>query len=288
MLNGDANKKLFAIFYIVCAVTALLINRCQKSSDPKMALSGYLDAVITGNYKEAYDFFSFEDRSVKSLTEFMKEHELSAAEIDIVNMSKDYIMYDIKKVSVMDDSAKAIVKITMPEIMVKQFKPLLPIISRQRRIDSLIDPRNNKKFSIITLTGSVLMMKEFNGWRVYGNWEEQRKKEAEESKIRLKYIQSQLKIKNVKIREYQGDRRTYLTATIKNLGQKTLKEVVVFVVCLNKDNKACYSVTEQSISETVKPISPKASRKIKIDLTNAPPDWSRRVEISVVNCKFAR
>lgn len=280
------NNTGFNYFSYFTSFFILITAGCQSSNNPRRTLTNFLDAIIKNDYEEAYSYFSFKDRYRKSLTEFVQEQKLSTTETDTVAISNYRRSYEISSLAIMTDSAKAIVKITIPEMMIKNFNLLFYEVSKKLKVDSLTTPQN-KRFYIITLEGLFYLIKEPEGWRVYGNWEGQRKKAAEESRIRLEYIQKYLTIKNIKIREYQPAGKIYLTATIKNSGEKILKEVEILIVCLNSYNKPCHILSEHPVSEYSKPLKPKEGRKFELNLTTASSDWTKRVEFKIVNCEFA-
>ncbi len=288
VVNQHFSRKKICVFvvYFFYVASFTLIN-CQGASKPRTALTSCLEAMIKGDYEKAYGFFSFTDRSTISLTEFIQYNKVSKEEIEFAETSTRYVSYEIKELSVAGDTARAVVKITAPEIMIERFNLLLYEIYRMRVVDSVISPQDKSlQLPIIGITGIASLVKESGGWRVHGQWQEQRKKEAEISKFKLDYVQNKLKIRNINIKEYQDIHKTLLTATLKNMGQRTLKDVEIFLVCSNIDDKPRYTVTEHPISESGKPLGPKRARKFEIDLTNVPSDWARRIEIKIVNCKF--
>jgi len=288
-LNRCLNKKRI-VYNAICFIyaTSLILVNCRGASKSRTTLTSCIEAVIEGDYEKAYGLFAFTDRSTMNLQEYIHYHKTSKAEGEFVEISRRYVTYEIKELSLMGDTARAVVKITTPEIIVEPFNLLFYEIYRKRKIDSIIDYQNRDTLlQMIDITGVVSLVSEHSGWHVHGRWEEQRRKEAEASKYKLDYIQNKLIIKNISIKEYQDVHKIIFSATVKNLGEKTLKDVEIFLVCSNINDKPRYTVTEHPISESGKPLGPMRTRKFKIDLINVPSDWARRIEIKIIDCEFA-
>jgi hypothetical protein len=273
-------------FIVATYIIVLLLLSCSKSY-PWNSLTTCLDAIIEHDYNRAYKFFSFQDQSTKSSSEFVMEHQLSEDERQILELSKLCLSYTIKDTSVLGDTCRAVVEILLPELLVDRLNFLFYEQYGKDMVDSLKTDDHNMIY-ISKMEGLILLIKEDRAWRIYANWKELRKKEAEEAEIRLEYIKHKLRVGNVRVREFADTHRTHLIFNIKNLGEKTLEDIEIFVVCLDRNSKPCYSVTAHPVSSSSKPLGPQKSQRITVDLGNAPPDWARVVEVKVVNCKFSK
>ena len=265
---------------------AFLTIGCSSRSDPKKTLSNFLEALKTNDYQRVYNYFAFKDRYTKSEAEFVKDFEIVFKETTSAGITDVQVSFLIDSMTVGRDSAKAFVKITAPEIMSKQLGTLFFSVFKQLHTDSLVTAQKTKTY-VTTIAGLICIIKEQQeGWCIYANWEEQRRKEAEDAQYRLEYIASHLQIKNQRIKVYLNSNKMQLTGLLKNSGQKALKDVEIFIVCLDRNHKPCYILNKHPVAEDAKPLTPGEARRFSIDLSTAPGEWSKAVDIKVVNCKF--
>lgn len=285
MREGKGEKGFRGIPLIILFM--LLSIFCQPSDNPQKIITKCVDAIIAGSFDKAYGYFSFKDKNTKSLSEFVQELALNQADSGIIALTADRIDYVIVDIATSNDSARATLKITIPAIMSRRLSYLFADVYKETKIDYLIDSKKNHIY-ILALEGQVRLIKEMEGWRIYGNWQKIRDREEKEAQMILEYIKSYIKIiESIKICEYQDTRKIFLEGMVKNTGGKTLEDVELMITCYNKNEKPCYILSEHPVNANEKPLRPKKIRKFKIDLSAAPADWAKNVEIKIVNCKFS-
>ena len=81
---------------------------------------------------------------------------------------------------------------------------------------------------------------------------------------------------------------------IKNLGNKSLKEVEITIYCLDKDGRPIFEkkyypilVSEWSFEDNG-PLKPNYSKKFGVKLDDAPSDWAKKVEVKVTDIEFLK
>jgi len=79
---------------------------------------------------------------------------------------------------------------------------------------------------------------------------------------------------------------------VKNIGNKTLKEVEITIYCLDKDRKSIFEkiyhpvlVSEWSFTDN-EPLKPNYSKKFGVKLDDAPSDWAKIVNVKVTDIEF--
>jgi hypothetical protein len=80
---------------------------------------------------------------------------------------------------------------------------------------------------------------------------------------------------------------------VKNTGDRTLKEVEITIYCLDSEGKAIFEkvsqpvlVSDFSISGSNQPLKPGYSRQFGVKLSDAPSEWSKKVEVKVTSLQF--
>jgi len=259
---------------------------CQPSEVPVNTITKCIEAMTRGDYKTAYNYFSFIDKSTKTEPEFVRENEFSKIDSQLMTLTSNRIEYKIFDTTIYKDSILAILKITIPEIMRERMRYFFATPYKEKKIDSLITAEK-KCINFFTIEGQVQLIKEIEGWRIYGNWRRIRDEEAKKSQVVIDYIRDSIKIaKNIRIREFQDTRRVCLEGSLKNYGKRILCDVEVMIICYEKNRKPCYILSIHPVNENEKPLKPGKSKIFQVDLSTAPATWTKEVDIKVVNCKF--
>lgn len=172
-------KKSLLLFVMVIFLTA-----CESKPGPKEVLQQFFEAQKAGNYEEAYQLISNDDKSVKSLAEYKKE-----LEEPFVKALIGQISYRIVSVEVNGNTAKAIVEITGPDIaslmadiMAGAFSAAFGGKSDEEINKELAEKWANKKLPPVTKRETFTLVKENGEWKVFLNW----RKEKEEAEKRAK------------------------------------------------------------------------------------------------------
>jgi len=118
-------------------------------------------------------------------------------------------------------------------------------------------------------------------------------KEIKSFKEKQAYI-DKVEIRNVHIGKSILD-EAGVFGEVKNLGDRTLKEVEITIYCLDKNGKTIFEktyrpvlVSEYSLFGDNKPLKPKYSKKFGVKLDDAPSDWARKVKVKVTDIEFQK
>lgn len=118
-------------------------------------------------------------------------------------------------------------------------------------------------------------------------------KEIKSFKEKQVYI-DKVEIRNVHIGKSILD-EVGVFGELKNLGDRTLKEVEITIYCLDKNGKAIFEktyrpvlVSEYSLFGDNKPLKPNYSKKFGVKLDDAPSDWARKVKVKVTDIEFQK
>jgi hypothetical protein len=252
---------------------------CQNAGTPQKACTRYWQDLLNADFERVYDCFSFNDRAMKSREEFVQDMALTASETSALRVAKDLIAYKIVSAQITGDSARVAVTITLPEAVRGKFKRMLETASRETPVDLPNQP------PLVTFEGFNRLIREDNAWFIFGDWETARKQEGEKARLRMEYL-AKLKVKNVLVREYQKNRKYYLSFDLVNTGSQTLNYVQVMITCLDKENRPCQIISQNVVSETTRPLGPNERRKIKLDVSSLPGEWNLGTLIKVVDCGF--
>jgi len=101
---------------VIFVVIVAAVGCASTGGDVERALSAYLDATTHERYEEAYSYLCDEDRAAMSLEEYTSENW-----DNIVIESDEFTArtsFEVKRVDVDDDHARAEVEITEPHISV--------------------------------------------------------------------------------------------------------------------------------------------------------------------------
>lgn len=93
----------------------LLLFACSKGPSPESVLSQYLEAYYSGNYEQAYQLLSEEDRQVKSLEEYQgaeKEKEFT----EFAEYLQEQTSFKIKDMQAEGEQASAAVELKLPDL----------------------------------------------------------------------------------------------------------------------------------------------------------------------------
>ena len=105
---------------------------------------------------------------------------------------------------------------------------------------------------------------------------------------------SRVALKNVKVGKSVLD-ETGVFGEVKNVGNRTLKEVQITIYCLDKKGQAVFEKTYRPVyvsdsgfsMREKKPLRPNYTEKFGCKLDDAPSDWSGQVRVIVTDIEFA-
>lgn len=257
-----------------------VIIGCPKPPAPDAVAAKFWQEVLAAEFEKAYDRFSFMDRAVMSREEFVQNLAFKPEESSVFRVTRKITSFRIVEDTIAADSAQIMVNITVPEAIKDKYRRLLWKVTREIPADTMHAPR------MVTIEGRNRLVREDNAWFIFGDWETERKIAGILAQERLDYL-AKLKIRNVKVREDQNVRKSYLTFDLVNTGSRDIKFAQLLVTCLNKEGRACQVLTEIPVSDKTRPLVPGERRRVKLDLSTTPVEWNMQTEIRVVDCGFA-
>ena len=116
---------------------------------------------------------------------------------------------------------------------------------------------------------------------------------VETNLLKEEYIRNDLLLENIRIEEKYENRR--IKGVVKNNGNKILNEVEIIVYFLDEEgnpmgeeNYYPVLVTEYSFLNDNKPLKPNYVKDFEYIIENdAPPEWSGKIEVEIINIDFA-
>jgi len=182
--------KRLIISILLSSLVILSILGCDKisSPSPKQVLNKYLDASLKGRYKEAYNYISSNDKSVKTLDEYLKENSRKNSPIAAALSSS--VSFKILKVVKTGETAKADVEITLPDIgvifrdiMGAAFASAFGNKDEKQIEQALAKKYKDSNIPTTTQTQTFQLVREQDGWKVFLDWKTEKIKREKQAKI---------------------------------------------------------------------------------------------------------
>jgi hypothetical protein len=264
-------------------LSLLFFVGCTRQTPPRERLVEFLDALKAKDYQTAYDHCAFRDRYTTSADEFITGFKQYDKEVGLNGIEGSAISYSIDSTQAKKDTFLAFTKITTLDVGDSPHRSLFFSVFAEPITDSVKNKKGAYVYAV-TYDGVICVIKEHEGWGAYARWEEQCLRDAEESRARVEYIKNGLKVLNRKISVYPDANKAYLNAVLKNTGTRTVLDVELMIVCLDKDGKPCDILTEHPVRKHAAPLPPGKTRKFRLDLSSAPGEWAKAVDVKIVNC----
>jgi hypothetical protein len=181
-------KPVFKILFMLVAVCALSSCGNNAFPDPDEVLTDYLLAVYTGQNDVAYGYVSSEDKSVKSLKDYLAENKNRADPL-----AKEFVdEFEVRIVSLKQSDTHAAIKtsIILPDLdgMLKGLEQ-----SSGKAVDGELDPKTaaqmlKKKYEDLDIptvykNESFQLVKEMGAWKVHLDWQGELLQKAREEQI---------------------------------------------------------------------------------------------------------
>jgi hypothetical protein len=245
----------------------------------------YLEAAHAGRYQEAYSLLSSSDRSAKSLEAFSRPMGSDTNPLAAALGIKD--TFQVTEVATEGDKAKATVEIASPDyggafigligtIFTKALGGQLEEKDIEREISNTMKGRN---LPTIKRNEYYDLVKEGDGWKVFMNYGGKQ------------VYFDQVEVVNVQV--VQGDGGgSYVSGSLRNRGDRTLREVEVTVYCLDKDGFVVHDETHRPVGAAgnapgnAEPLKPNYARQFQYRITGAPSNWSKQVKVGVTGVEF--
>lgn len=176
---------------LLSVLLVLILASCNFfGPSPKGVLTKYLDNYYKGNYSETYALLSSKDKNFKN----QKEYETDFSDNPFSKLFAGKISFSVKDIKVSGNTAEATVEITGPdlskaaaELMGIAFASAFGGKRDEKEMEKIIDEKfKDKSLQMTTTTQKYDLVKEKEGWRVFLNWEGQKKaKEISDQAIQL-------------------------------------------------------------------------------------------------------
>jgi len=169
-----------AILLATCAVVLVGCDQVRGllGGGPRPALEKYLTATTAGNLDEAYGHISSQDRQAKTLAEYKSENSDNPFAIILARQTT----YEIQDIQVDGANASATAKVTRPDLagVAKDFfgaafSAALGGKDSKQLQQQLADKYANQKLPTTTSSETFRLVKESDGWRVFLDWETQKR-----------------------------------------------------------------------------------------------------------------
>lgn len=268
----------------LCFVALLIVVTGCSPDPPAERFHSCFKALLDNDLEQVHKYFVFIDRSTIAGKEFTDSYTFSPAEVRAMDSLGDYIEYNMLNSHQDGDTVRARISIQVPVFMDKIIHLLF------FSIDTVMEFTGQPEADVISgklllYQGMIVMVKEGNAWFMYGNWEEQRQRETQQSQERLEYMNQYLMTSDVRV-HYTRDSQVRLSVTLHNKGVRTLTSVEIYIIGYTKDNRPCFTATDDPLE--IKPLLPNSKRRFSIDISQAPANWSGRVDVRVLNCNFGQ
>lgn len=158
----------------------LILASCNFfGPSPKDVLTKYLNSYYKGNYSETYVLLSAKDRNFKN----QKDYEMEFNDNPFAKIFAGKISFNIKEVKTKGNTAEATVEITGPDFS-KAAADLMGIAftsafggkKDEKEMEKIIAEKfKDKSLPTTTVTQTYDLVKDKEGWRVFLNWEGQKK-----------------------------------------------------------------------------------------------------------------
>lgn len=165
---------------LLSLVVLLVFAGCNFfGPSPKDVLTKYLNSYYKGNYSETYALLSEKDRNFKN----QKEYEAEFNDNPFAKIFAGKMSFNVKEIKTKGNTAEATVEITGPDLT-KAAADLMGIAfasafggkKDEKEMEKMIaDKFKDKSLPMTTVTQTYDLIKDKDGWRVFLNWEGQKK-----------------------------------------------------------------------------------------------------------------
>ncbi|MBN2620730.1 hypothetical protein JXB22_06515 [candidate division WOR-3 bacterium] len=272
--------KVILRFIPVCVI---LFVQCAVEP-PEERFASCFDAILRNDLVQVHGYFVFMDRSTIAADEFISMYSFTLDEHRFVEQHQDRIVFLLDRVDIDGDTLRAHLIIHAPLFMGEILNLLFFTIDTIVDMD-IRDEMDSAAVCLRSYQGMLTMANEDRSWYIYGNWEEQRQIETAQAQDRLDYMAEHIKISGVKM-YYAKDGKPRLSALLKNQGDRSLSDVEVYIVGYTTAHEPCFTATAHPLGS--EPLGSKKTRWFSIDISQAPANWSGKVETQVLNCAFTK
>ncbi len=225
---------LYKAMMIYIGIGCMLSGCNNVIATPNETLSNYLDAFLHGRMTEAYEHISQKDKSVVSIDEYVEKQNMNKNVIAEAFATE--ISYTIDQITVTGNEADATVSITLPDFS-SVFSDVMRVAfmsafggANENDIKKMIEEKyKDKEIPMTTTTQTFKLLNESEGWKVFLDFEKQKKVSAlleeaknlrEKKKLSgaLKKYEEVLELDSEEVTAKSGERE--LTKEISDFEQK--------------------------------------------------------------------
>lgn len=272
----------YLTLYILTTVIVLIFAGCSPEP-PVERFESCFNAVLGNDLAAVHGYSVFMDRATIAVDEFVSTYSFNPDEYRFVSQFRDRIIFELDSVFHNADTLYMCLSVQAPGFMENILNLIFFTIDTIIDID-VDDDMASAVDRLRSYQGMLKMVKEDHAWYIYGNWEAQRRIETEQAQDRLEYMAGSLGISSIKM--YHEDGRPRLSALLKNRGNRALSDVEVYIIGYTRAHEPCFTATAHPLGS--EPLRPNSARRFSIDISQAPANWSGKVEARILNCTFEK
>jgi hypothetical protein len=261
-------------------VLMFVFTRCGFTP-PLERFDACFNALLENDLVMVHTYFVFMDRATMSADELRETYMFSQTEMALICSSDvGYHIYNSRQDR---DTMRAHVSIQAPVVMGEIIKLILFSIDTVMESTESLEA-GTVQSGLLSYHGMLVMVKEGNEWLISGNWEEQRRVDAELAQKRLDYMEKHLSTGDLRVYS-TDDGQACLSLVIHNKGGQSLSDIELYVVGYTAAGEPCFTHTAHPIIDRA--LAPRTQRRCSMDISQAPANWSGRIEARILNCVFS-
>jgi hypothetical protein len=262
----------------------VIMIACCAIEPPEERFTSCFHALLDNDLAQVHGYFVFIDRATIAVDEFTALYSLTPGEQRSVEQHRDCIVFMLDHVDIVGDTLRAHLVVHAPAFMGKILALLFFTIDTIVDMD-IKDKMDSAAVRLRSYQGILTMVKEEQAWYIHGNWEEERRIETEQGQDRLEYMAKHIRISGIKM-YYTENGEPRLSALLKNQGDRSLSDVEVYFVGYTTTHEPCFTATAHPLG--TEPLGVNSTRRFSIDISQAPANWSGKIEAQVLNCAFVK
>ena len=174
----------------VSIFTMWILAGCNAAINPDEVLTQYLTALDKGNYPEAYNYISAQDKAVKTAADYARENAGTSVAL-LAEAFRDKWSFTIREVTINGTTATIAVVRTMPEVraILRNMnddasaaavgeKDLIKLSAKDIRAKL-----KGKEIPVTTTLETYTMKREGENWKIYFDWKKQTEEKSKQAKI---------------------------------------------------------------------------------------------------------
>jgi|GEM_PF-1773459 len=171
-------KKLNIVFTLLFLVAATPALAEQSPASARNVLEHYLNAVLDGNYKQAYEYIASTDKKKRSRARYLQENQKKPTPLNRV--LSDKAGFTILQMTESEDKATAVVKHStpnldsvVPEILSALFTSVMGD-KNENELEKVLAEKIDRGVPVKVEEKTYNLVKENDDWKVVLNWKTER------------------------------------------------------------------------------------------------------------------